>query len=413
MAIIVQKYGGTSVGDLDKLRQVARRVAARFEAGDSPVVAVSAMGKTTDELIALARQVNADVTIGIPPAARELDMLMVTGEHVSASLLALTLQAMGHPAVSLGGHQAGFRTDQAFGKARILNLEPERILREVREGKIVVVAGFHGSTEDGDTATFGRGGSDTTAVALAAALGARVCEIYTDVEGVLTADPRVVPDARKLDEISYDEMLELASYGARVMHNRAVELAAIYRVPILVASTFGETPGTLIHGGPSVEQRSKVRGVAYDIDVAKLTLLGVPDRPGIAATIFEPLGESNISVDTIVQNVSHDNLTDLTFTVARGELEQARAILEPFLKDVGARGLEADASVAKVSIVGTGMQNAPGYASRMFRALADGGINIQMISTSEIRITCIVDDGQVTDAVRVLHEAFGLATISG
>ncbi|MEX2237964.1 MAG: aspartate kinase [Dehalococcoidia bacterium] len=407
MAIIVQKYGGTSVGDLDKLRYVARRIAARRDAGDSPVVCVSAMGQTTDELIDMARQVNA------APSQRELDMLMVTGEHVSASLLAMTLQGMGYDAVALGGHQAGFRTDRAFGKARIMNLEPERLLREVRAGKIVIVAGFHGATDDGDTATFGRGGSDTTAVALAAGLGARVCEIYTDVEGVLTADPRIVPDARKLEEISYDEMLELASYGARVMHNRAVELAAIYRVPIMVASTFGEGPGTLIHGGPSVEQRSKVRGVAYDVDVAKVTLLGVPDRPGIAATIFEPLAAASISVDTIVQNVSHENLTDLTFTLARGELEQARVLLDGLVKEVGARGLETSDSVAKVSIVGTGMQNAPGYASRMFRALADAGINIQMISTSEIRITCIVDNEQVTDAVRVLHEAFALSSIPG
>jgi aspartate kinase len=407
VAIIVQKYGGTSVGDLEKMRHVARRVAARREAGDSPVVAVSAMGHTTDELIELARQVNDS------PAQRELDMLMVTGEHVSASLLALTLQGLGHPAISLGGHQAGFRTDRSYGKARILNLEPERILREVRSGKIVVVAGFHGQTDEGDSATFGRGGSDTTAVALAAALGARVCEIYTDVEGVLTADPTIVPNARKLAEISYDEMLELASYGARVMHNRAVELAAIYRVPIMVASTFSETEGTLIHGGHSMEQRSKVRGVAYDVDVAKVTLLGVPDRPGIAATIFEPLAEANVSVDTIVQNVSHDRLTDLTFTVTRGELEQTKAMLDSLLHEVGARGVETSEALAKVSIVGTGMQNAPGYAARMFRALADAGVNIQMISTSEIRITCIIDDEQVTEAVRVLHDAFDLGSIAG
>jgi aspartate kinase len=407
MAIIVQKYGGTSVGDVEKMRHVAKRVAARREQGDSPVICVSAMGQTTDELVDMAKQVNPD------PPQRELDMLMVTGEHVSASLLAMILQAMGHPACALGGHQAGFRTDRSFGRARILNLEPERILREVREGKIVVVAGFHGATDDGDTATFGRGGSDTTAVALAAALGARVCEIYTDVQGVMTADPRVVPDARKLEEISYDEMLELASYGARVMHNRAVELAAIYRVPILVASTFGDGPGTLIHGGRSVETRSKVRGVAYDVDVAKVTLLGVPDRPGIAATIFEPLAEANISVDTIVQNVSHENLTDLTFTVERGGLAQTKDLLESLVNEVGARGMETSDGVAKVSIVGTGMQNAPGYASRMFRALADANINIEMISTSEIRITCIIDDSQVTEAVRVLHDAFDLASITG
>jgi aspartate kinase len=400
MGIIVQKYGGSSVADADRIRNVARRVAAARSKGDQVVVAVSAMGDTTDALINLAYQVNAH------PAGRELDALLSTGELVSSTLLAMALDAMGEKAISLSGAQAGIRTTAAYRSARILKIDPKRMLRELDRGNIVIVAGFQGVTEDMDVTTLGRGASDTTAVALAAGLGAEVCQIYTDVEGVYTADPRIVPGAERLDEIGYEEMLELASHGARVMHARAVELGELYGIPILVSSSFTGTPGTLIHGGVSMEVRQKVRSIAHDLDVAKITVVGVPDRPGIAAALFEPLARAGVSVDTIVQNASVDNITDLTFTVARGQLDDAMKVIEPIAREINARQCVGNAKLGKVSIVGTGMQNTPGFASRMFSALSEAGINIQLIATSEIRITCIIDEERVADAVRVLHRAF-------
>jgi aspartate kinase len=402
MAIIVQKYGGSSVADAERIRNVARRIAKHRAAGNEMVVVVSAMGDTTDELIALAYQITDQ------PSERELDVLQSTGEIVSSALVAMALRHIGVDAISLSGQQAGILTDSVHAKARIRHIDPKRIHRELERGEVVIVAGFQGVTEELEVTTLGRGGSDTTAVALAIALGAKRCENYKDVEGIYTADPRIVPNARKLRDIGYEEMLELASHGAQVLHPRAVELAQLHGLPILVASSFNDEPGTLIHGETTMEPTNKVRAIADDLDVAKITVRGVPDRPGIAATLFEPLAAAHISVDTIVQNASLENLTDLTFTVSRKDLRKAMAIVGPVAKEIGARDVVADDSLGKVSIVGTGMQNTPGYASRMFRALYDAGINIQLITTSEIRITCIIDQARVPDAVRALHDAFEL-----
>jgi aspartate kinase len=402
MALIVQKYGGSSLADAARVRHVARRIASTEERGDKVVVVASAMGEATDELISLAYQVSDR------PDERELDSLLSTGEIVSSTLLAMALKALGYKAISLSGAQAGIRTDNAHSRARIMDVVPDRVIKELEAGKIVIVAGFQGLTEEKDIATLGRGGSDITAVALAAGLGAERCEIYSDVDGIYTADPRLVPEARKLDQIGYEEMLELAFHGARVMHARAVDLAELYGIPILVASSFSEKPGTLVHGGIAMEVRNKVRGITQDLNVAKVTILGVPDRPGIATAIFEPLARANVNVDTIVQNASVERITDLTFTVARSDLDQAIAIVKPVVEAIGARGCVSDAKLGKVSIVGAGMQSTPGYASRMFRALYDQGINIELITTSEIRITCIIDEARVEDAVRALHHSFEL-----
>lgn len=402
MPVIVQKYGGSSLATAERILHVAHRIQRRRSEGNSMVVVVSAMGDTTDDLIELARQVTGR------PAERELDVLLSTGEIVSSTLMAMALRELGIEAISLTGFQAGIQTDRSHNRARILNVDPQRIEHELERGHAVIVAGFQGFTPEFDITTLGRGGSDTTAVALAAALRAERCEIYTDVEGIFTADPRIEPRARKLTDIGYDEMLEMASHGARVMHPRAVELGEVYSLPILVASSFNEAPGTLIHGGPTVEPINKVRGIAHDYDVAKITVLNVPDRPGIAAGLFEPLAAAGVSVDTIVQNSSQKNLTDLTFTVGRGDLDRSLELVRPVVAEIGANGLTADRQLAKVSIVGTGMQNTPGYASRMFRTLFDADINILLITTSEIRITCIISEDRVADAVRALHEAFAL-----
>jgi len=402
MAVVVQKYGGSSVGDAEKIKNVAKRIAQTKDKGNEVVVVVSAMGKTTDELVELAYSVTDQ------PSEREFDVLLSTGEIVSSTLLAMALRAMGYESVSLSGAQAGIRTDAAYSRARIVGVDPERIVKELDKGRIVIVAGFQGITEEMDTTTLGRGGSDTTAVALAVSLGAEVCQIYTDVEGVYTADPRVVPEAKKLAEIGYEEMLELASYGAKVMHPRAVELGELFNMPILVASSFDDKPGTLIHGGGAMEVRNKVTSIAHDLDVAKITVVGVPDQPGIAAAIFEPLAKANISIDTIVQNASINNITDLTFTVAKSQLRKAMEKVKPIARSIGAGDCVSDAKMGKVTIVGTGMQNTPGFAARMFSALSEQGINIQLISTSEIRITCIIDEDKVKDAVKALHRAFEL-----
>ncbi len=402
MALIVQKYGGSSVADSEKIKSVARRIARAKDEGNQLVVVVSAMGDTTDELIRMAQQVSEQ------PDERELDMLLSTGELISSTLLVMALESLGYKAVSLTGGQAGIQTDSSYSQARILRVDPQRILAELEKGNIVIVAGFQGVTQDMDITTLGRGGSDTTAVALAASLNAEVCQIYTDVEGVYTADPRFVPEATKLKEIGYEEMLELASYGAKILHPRAVELGGLYDMPILVASSFSDSPGTLICKEASMEVRNKARGIAHDTNVAKITVISVPDHPGIAAAIFEPLAKANISVDTIVQNASIENITDLTFTVARSDLVKAMSIVEPVIKSIGAKRCVTDSTLAKVSIVGTGMQNTPGYAARMFRALYEQDINIQLITTSEIRITCIIAEDRVKDAVQALHKAFEL-----
>ena len=443
MPLIVQKYGGSSVADAEKILSVARRIGAVRQAGTDVVAVVSAMGDTTDELIELAHTVSRE------PHARELDLLLSTGELVSCTLLTMALRELGHEAISLSGPQAGIHTDTSFGRARISHIEAGRVRRELAAGRIVVVAGFQGITAEDDITTLGRGGSDTTAVAIAAALQADRCEIYTDVEGIYTADPRIVPNARKLDEVGYEEMLELASLGAK-MHPRSIELGGVYRVPVYVASSFTGAPGTLIHAvgkGPSdafttpntsdytvpgkvgfqtrpytgddaaenqMEDRIKVTGIAYNANVAKITVQGVPDRPGLAAALFEPLAESAISVDTIVQNTSgpvspeKGEATDISFTVSRTDLAAAVRLVEAVAPQLGAAGVVSAPDLAAVSIVGSGMQNTPGYASRMFRLLANGGVNIDMITTSEIRITCIIAESQGRDAVRLLHDGFQL-----
>ena len=402
MSLIVQKYGGSSVADGELIKSVARRVAKAKDEGNQVVVVVSAMGDTTDDLIKLAHQVSEQ------PKERELDLLLSTGELVSCTLLAMALGDLGYRAVSLSGAQAGIQTDASYSRARIFRVDPKRIITELEKDSIVIVAGFQGVTEDMDITTLGRGGSDTTAVALAASLRAELCQIYTDVEGVHTADPRLVPEASKLKEIGYEEMLELASYGAKVIHPRAVELAELYNMPTLVASSFSDRPGTIICKEASMEVRNKVRGIAHDTNVAKITVVSVPDHPGISAAIFEPLARANISIDTIVQNASVENITDLTFTVARSDLIKAMSIVEPVIKSIGAKRCVTDSTLAKVSIVGTGMQNTPGYAARMFRTLYEQGINIQLITTSEIRITCIISEDRVKDAVQALYKAFEL-----
>jgi aspartate kinase len=403
MSIIVQKYGGTSVANAERIRAVARRVIATKEKGNQVVVVVSAMGDATDDLIELARSLTTH------PDPRELDVLMSTGEIVSSTLLAMTLKHMGHDAISLSGAQAGIKTDSSHSRARITGIEPERIHREFHKGRIVIVAGFQGITDTLEVTTLGRGGSDTSAVALAAILGAKICERFTDVDGVYTADPRVVPEARRLKEISYEEMLELATYGAKIMHPRAVELGELYNIPILVASSFNDNPGTLIHGG-KMEIRNKVSGIAHDLDVAKITIVGIPDKPGIAAALFEPLAKAGVSVDTIVQNASVAHITDMTFTLTESDLGKAMEVVKPIADHLGARSIEADPNIGKISIVGTGIQNTPGYAAKMFRTLYDAGINIDLISTSEIRITVIIEEGKVKEAVKALHKAFELET---
>jgi aspartate kinase len=402
VVLVVQKYGGSSVATAERIRHVADRIVARVRSGDQVVVVVSAMGDTTDELLQLAFSVAED------PGPRELDMLLSTGEQVAVALVAMAIRARGVEAVALTGHQAGIYTRAQYGAGRILRIEPDRVRAELAAGRVPVVAGFQGITDEFEIVTLGRGASDTTAVALAVALGAARCENCKDVTGVYTADPRLVPSARQLKDLTYEEMLELATQGSQVMHNRAVELASVYNLPILVTSSFVDAPGTLIRGEDELEERNRVRGIAHDTDVAKITVRQVPDRPGIAAHIFEPLAEAGISVDTIVQNASEQDLTDLSFTMKRSDLKRAEPLMPRICEAVGAAGFTADPNLAKVSIVGVGIQTAPGYAARMFRALFDAGINIELITTSEIRLTCIIAADRVPDAVRALHDAFEL-----
>jgi aspartate kinase len=404
--LVVQKFGGSSVAGADRIKRVARRIARERAAGHDLVVVVSAMGDTTDELLGLAAAITDD------PDPRELDVLLATGEHQSATLLSMALHGLGVAAISLTGPQAGITTDGRYGRARIAGIEPRRVHTELAAGKVVIVAGFQGQSahaaDDDEITTLGRGGSDTTAVALAASLGAARCQIFTDVRGIYTADPRLVAKARQLTVIGYEEMLELAHQGAQVMQVRAVELGWVNGVVIEVLSSFEDAPGTLIKEDPLVEQRNKVRGLAHDRNVAKVTVVAVPDRPGVARSIFSPLADAGINVDMIVQNVGHGGETDLSFTVPRVELAAAKKTLDPLVRELSARELTTDASVAKVSIVGAGLHNAPGYAARMFGTLADAGVNIEMISTSEVRITCMIAEADLETALRALHEAFEL-----
>ena len=403
--LVVQKYGGSSVADAQCLCAVARRVAKTKERADVAVV-VSAMGKTTDGLIALAREITDE------PDGREMDKLLATGEQASSALLTMALHALGCPAVSLTGGQAGIITETAHRKARIARIDLTRMNNELEKGNVLVIAGFQGVTDGArwaDITTLGRGGSDTTAVAVAKALHADRCEIYTDVEGVYTADPRIVPEARKLSTISYEEMLELAGQGAKVMHSRAVELGELYGLEILVAHSQKEAPGTLIkHEDENMEIRNPVRGIAHDLKTNRITIAELPDQPGIAAKVFCPLAARNINVDVIVQNVSRSGVTDLSFTVGDEDLKAALTAVKDVAAAIGSGDVSADQNVAKVSIVGTGIRSHPGYADKMFSALADAGINILCITTSEIRITCLVEQDKVQEAVRVLHRAFEL-----
>lgn len=397
MSLIVQKFGGTSVADAERVRLVAKRVAEVFLRGDQVVVVVSAMGDTTDDLMRLA----AEVSDKNHP--RELDMLLTAGERVSMALCAMAIQDLGIAAMSLTGSQAGILTTAEHGQAEIIDIRADRVREGLAEGKVVIVAGFQGVAPDSkDVTTLGRGGSDATAVALAAALQADSCEIYTDVDGVFTADPRMVEDAVKLDEVSFEEMLELAGAGARVLMARSVEFGRRYGIPIHVRSSFHGNQGTWVK--EDTMEEAIVRSVAHDVSEAKVTVHGVPDQPGIAASLFEPLGVEGVRVDMIVQNVSISGVTDISFTVPRADVAAARKIAEAVAADIGASGVDVDENIAKVSIVGGGMRSESGIAADMFRILADHSINIEMISTSPIRISCIVSGDDVADAVRGLHE---------
>ena len=399
MSLIVQKFGGTSVADAERVRNVARIVTDAYKEGNSLVVVVSAQGDTTDDLIEKAVEIN--------PAAskREMDVLLSAGEQISMSLLAMAIQKLGYPVVSLTGWQAGMQTDSAYSSARIREIKTDRLEAELDKGKIVIIAGFQGINKYDDITTLGRGGSDTTAVAFAAALKADLCQIFTDVDGVYTADPRIVKDAVKLDEISYDEMLELASLGAQVLHNRSVEMAKKYNVNLEVCSSFKAVPGTKVKEVVHVE-KMLVRGVARDNNVARISILGVPDEPGIAFKIFSLLAQKRIDVDIILQSIGRDGTKDLSFTVPKPSLDTAREVLTESLKAFKSTGITYDDKISKVSIVGAGMESNPGVAARMFEALYEANINIQMISTSEIKISVLIDIEDAEKAVRAIHEKF-------
>ncbi|MFN8625339.1 MAG: aspartate kinase [Candidatus Binatia bacterium] len=399
MALIIQKYGGTSVGDPTRIRAVAERVAATRRAGNEVIVVVSAMAGETNRLLELAGKVAER------PDARETDVLLATGEQVSVALLAMALHNMGVPAQSFLGHQIRIATDSVFGRARIKSIEADAMLQVVRGGAVAVVAGFQGVDEDANITTLGRGGSDTSAVAVAAAVKADVCEIYTDVAGVYTSDPRICPSARKLARISYDEMLELASLGAKVLQIRSVEFAKRYGVPVHVRTSFSDEPGTWVVREESSMEDVLVTGVAHDLNEAKITLLHVPDRPGLAAKILSPIANAHIVVDMIIQNASADGFTDLTFTVPRTDYRKALGMVRDVATEIGADGVTSDTSIAKVSVVGLGMRSHAGVAARMFQVLAQEGINIQMISTSEIKVSAVIDAKYAELAVRVLHQA--------
>ncbi len=404
MALIVQKYGGTSVGTVDRIKNVAERVIAARARGDQLVIVVSAMSGETNRLLGLAKSITDS------PTPRELDVIASTGEQVTIGLLAIALEARGCPARSYTGTQVKILTDSAFTKARIVNIDDQNMRRDLDEGKVIIVAGFQGADEQGNITTLGRGGSDTTAVALAVALKADECQIYTDVDGVYTTDPRIVPKARRLPKISFEEMLEMASLGSKVMQIRSVEFASKYNMPIRVLSSFeSECEGTLICPEDETMEQVLISGIAFNKDEAKITIMGVPDRPGIAYHILGKVAESNIEVDMIVQNMSDDGKhTDFTFTVHRNDFKKASEIVNQVATELGARGVTGDDKIVKISLVGVGMRSHAGIASKMFKALADEGINIQMISTSEIKISVVVDEKYLELGVRVLHDAFKL-----
>ena len=401
--IIVQKYGGTSIGDVEKLKAIAKKVSDKKEAGFFPIVVVSAMGKSTDELVRMSEEVTFNEKA---PDLREKDTLLSTGELVSSTLLAISIKSLDKKVISLSGSQAGITTDDIHGSARISDINTSRILQEIKEDKIIIIAGFQGVNIDGDVTTLGRGGSDTTAVALAAALNADVCEIYTDVEGIFTTDPRIVSNAKKLDKINYEDMLEMAVLGAK-MHPRSIELASIYDVPVYVAGTFSKETGTLITQGVNMEKTKTVTGIAIDKNVSKITIKKIKNLPGTAASILKPLSDNSISIDVIVQNTPSDGFIDFSFSLSQEDLDKAYEILNDnntldFEEVIKGEGF------AKVSLVGTGMQNAPGYATEMFNALGEKDISIEMITTSEIRITCLINQNDLDIAVNSLHETFEL-----
>ena len=402
MSLVVQKYGGTSVANIEKIRNVARKVIRAKESGNGVVVVLSAMAGETDKLVNLANSASDN------PNPREYDVLVSTGEQITISLLAIVLESMGYKARSFLGHQIKILTDQAYRSARIVKIETKVIEEELKNGSIVIVAGFQGVDVKNNITTLGRGGSDTSAVALAAALKADVCEIYTDVDGVYTTDPNIQEKARKLEKVSYEEMLELASAGAKVLHPRSVELAKKYGVPVYVKSSFNDEMGTLVTKEDVEMEREVVSGVTYDRNQAKVTVVHLPDKPGIAARLFTPLSDRNIMVDMIIQNASLDGHTDMTFTVPKKEMGEVKEILDKITKDFGAQGVQYDEKISKISIIGVGMRSHSGVASKMFASLAREGINIMMISTSEIKISCVIDAKYTELAVRVLHEAFGL-----
>lgn len=403
MALIVKKFGGSSVATPDKIKAVAARVLADKQPDDQVVVVVSAMGDSTDELIDLAKAITSR------PYGREMDMLLSTGEQVSIALLAMAFSEMNQPSVSLTGFQAGFRTSDSFNKARILGIDPKRVLSELKAGKIVVVAGFQGLTGAGDITTLGRGGSDTTAVALAGAINADVCEIYTDVDGIYSADPRVAKGAKKMQEVTYGEMLEMARLGALVMQPRAVEMGMHYGVPIHVRSTFSNNTGTIIREEYTMEEKEFIiRGVTHDTNVVKVAILGVPDQPGVCYKLFSALAKANVDVDMIVQSIRNadKNINDIVFTVAKPDLVQAKEIINAVAEELQVMGVEIEENVAKVSIVGAGMLGNPGIAAEMFGALGNAGINIEVISTSEISISCLINGELVKEAVNAIHDRF-------
>ncbi len=403
MSLIVQKYGGASVGSLERIRIVAGKVAEAHNRGDSLIVVVSAMFGETDRLIDMARELSGD------PPEREMDLLMSSGERVSAALLSITLNGMGIPAISFTGRQIGMITDAVHMKARIRRITGEKLREALSEKKVAVVAGFQGIDEaTGNVTTLGRGGTDITAVAIAVAMDADLCEKYTDVDGVYTTDPNIVPDARRIDNISFDEMLEMASLGSKVLQVRAVEFAKKYNMPIRIKSSFKDGEGTLVMSEQKEMEEVVVSAVAFARSQAKITILGVPDRPGIAATIFSGVAKAQVNVDMIIQNVSEGGLTDLSFTVPKEETAETLEKLKPIVVEIGAREVKADENIGKVSIIGVGMRSHSGIAAQAFQALADGGINIMMISTSEIKVSCVVSEDDLDKAVRILHEAFEL-----
>ncbi|MGH2827245.1 MAG: aspartate kinase [Actinomycetota bacterium] len=402
MGLIVQKYGGTSVGDAERIKSVAERIVSTARAGNQVCVVVSAMGHSTDELVSLAAQVSED------PNPREMDMLLTAGERISMALLSMVISDLGYESISFTGSQAGIVTDTTHGRARILEVKGDRVRQALSGRKIAIVAGFQGVSTEYDVTTLGRGGSDTTAVALAAALGADACEIYTDVDGVYTADPRIVPTARKLHAVSYEEMLELAASGAGVLMLRAVEYARNYGVVLHVRSSFDYEDGTWVTEEDERMERAIISGIAHDTSEAKVVIQNVPDTPGIAARVFRPLADEGINIDMIVQNVAEDGRTDISFTMPTDDLRRARPVLEEIVGSVGADGIATDPDIAKVSLIGAGMKSHPGVAADMFDAIADAGINIEIISTSSIRVSCVVRKFEVERAVRAVHDRFDL-----